>query len=378
MTLTDSALRKAKAGTIFREVGLEFRFFEDGRAGVRYVGRVKGSSKRFAVGLGTYPALSLAESRKRRDEAKAAASRGDDPRHLRRERAEAQTRTVGGVLDKYLAHAERENRPSTARDKRNMLSLALRPLWDRPLNKLGKADIARVIDAYADKPAARRLVFSYLSHFLNWSSERDLIPHNPCRDMRPPRLVTPKERVLTDAEIAAVFGAQGEWADMVRLMLLTAARGGNVCQMRRQDVNLEARIWTIPAAFFKQNRPHSIPLSDTAFRLVQSAISRRPEGWGPFVFGLGSAGQKPFNGRSKAMAGLLKATQTRGWSAHDARRTAVTLMQRAGVHKEVRDAVTGHAQPRSGALAYERHNFEHERRRAVENLEGAIVHAESN
>jgi integrase len=368
MTLTDAALRHAPPGTIVREDGLEFRFFEVGKAGVRYVGRIKGNAKRFALGLGTYPALTLSNARRRRDEAQTAAASGDDPRHVRRNKADAQNRTVGTTLPDYLAHAERENRPSTARDKRNMLNLTLKPLWSLPLNKFGKAEVAMVLDRYAEKPAARRLVFSYLSHFLGWAEERDLLSLNPCRVVRSPRHVAPKERVLAPQEIAAVWAAQGEWADMVRLMLLTAARGGNVCQMRREDLDLPSQTWIIPAAHFKQGRQHTVPLSDAAVAILQVVADRRPNAWGPFVFGLGSNGLKPFNGRSKAMTALLNATRTSNWSAHDARRTAVTLMQRAGVHKEVRDAITGHSQPRNGALAYERHNFELECRLAVEQL----------
>jgi integrase len=377
MPLSDAALRRAPAGAIVREEGLEFRFFEAGKAGVRYVGRIKGSAKRFALGLGTYPALTLSEARRRRDEAKTAAAIGDDPRHVRRDKAEAHGRTVGTTLPDYLTFAKRENRPSTARDKKNMLNLALKTILHQPLNKIGKGDVAKVLDRYAEKPAARRLVFSYLSHFLAWAEERDLITANPCRHVRAPRQALAKDRVLTAEEIAALWAAEGEWPDMVRLMLLTAARGGNVCQMRRQDIDLEAAQWIIPAEHFKQGRRHTVPLSASALSIISSAIDRRSSDWGPFIFGLGSKGQKPFNGRSKAMALLLKMTGTKAWSAHDARRTAVTVMQRHGVYKEIRDSLTGHAKPRTGAAPYERYDYEHEGRKSVEILARALTTPES-
>lgn len=49
MALTDAALRKAGDGAILREGGLEFRFFAEGKAGVRFVGRVRGTNQRIAA-----------------------------------------------------------------------------------------------------------------------------------------------------------------------------------------------------------------------------------------------------------------------------------------------------------------------------------------
>ena len=49
MPLTDIALRKATSGQVLRENGLEFRFYEDGKAGVRFVGRVRGTNGRVGV-----------------------------------------------------------------------------------------------------------------------------------------------------------------------------------------------------------------------------------------------------------------------------------------------------------------------------------------
>ena len=64
MPLTDIALRNAAKGQILRENGLEFRLFEDGKAGIRFVGRVRGSNQRVAISLGRYPGLALQAARK--------------------------------------------------------------------------------------------------------------------------------------------------------------------------------------------------------------------------------------------------------------------------------------------------------------------------
>ena len=59
---------------------------------------------------------------------------------------------------------------------------------------------------------------------------------------------------------------------------------------------------------------------------------------------------------------------TSAWPGNDCRRTAVTLMQKLGIAREVRMRVTGHAPPRDGAASYEHHDFEREAYAAVEKL----------
>lgn len=368
MTLTDVALRKAVDGQILREGGLEFRFFDEGKAGVRFVGRVRGTNQRIAISLGRYPTLTLRAAREMREAHRRLCAQGIDPRHARQETAEAQQRLVADLLEQYLGTLT-DNRPRTVTDKRSTLGQALDGWKKRAISSITRADVARLLDDYARKPAARRKVFSYVSHFLRWCQDRDLIDHNPCRDIRPPKPVAARERVLADDEIAALMKVKGSvWGTMLQLVLLTGQRGGEVCKMRISEIDLAARTWTIPAATMKQGRTHVVPLSATAADIIGREISERPEGWGPYLFGVGSRGDKPYNGRSNGMEEVLKLTGTTGWYGHDCRRTAITLMQRLGIAREVRQRVTGHAAPRDGAASYERHRFDDEARRAVERL----------
>jgi integrase len=368
MTLTDAALRRAPEGGTLREDGLEFRFFEAGKAGVRFIGRVRGTNQRIAISLGRYPTMSLKAAREMREAHRRLCVQGIDPRHVRQESAEAQQRLVADLVEQYLATLA-DNRQRTVTDKRATLNQALSGWAKRPISTITKGDIARLLDDYAQKPAARRKVFSYLSHFLRWCLDRDLIDHNPCRDIRPPKPVAARERVLTDDEIAALMAAgNSAWGTMLQLVLLTGQRGGEVCKMRTREIDLSSRTWTIPAATMKQGRAHVVPLSSAAADIIASEMSKRPNEWGPYLFGVGSKGDKPYNGRSNGMEEVLKLTSTAGWYGHDCRRTAITLMQRLGIAREVRQRVTGHAAPRDGAASYEHHRFDNEARRAVERL----------
>ena len=368
MPLTDIALRKATSGQVLRERGLEFRFYEDGKAGVRFVGRVRGTNARFGISLGRYPALSLQAARKLGEANRRLCEEGTDPRHTRQEKAAADQQLVGALLAEYLATLS-DNRQRTVDDKRYTLQTALQGMTKRPVKKIGKADVARLLDAYADKPAARRKLFSYLSHFFGWCMDRDLVEANPCRQIRAPKAVLPRDRLLNEAEVGALMNLQGSvWGTMLQIVLLTGQRGGEVCKMRVDELDLKAKTWTIPSGTMKQGRSHMVPLSEAAVAILQRQLAANGDAWGPYVFGVGSKGSKPYNGRSNGIGEVHRLTGTAGWYGHDCRRTAVTLMQKLKIVREVRMRVTGHAGPRDGASTYEHHDFEQEAYAAVEKL----------
>ncbi len=236
MLLTDIPLRKATKGQILRENGLEFRFVEDGKAGVRFLGRVRGSNQRVASSVGRYPGLSLQAAWKLGEAHRRLCKEGSDPRHARQEKAAQDQQLVGLLLEAHLGTLT-DSRPRTVADKRSTLQTALRGLSNRPIKKVTEGDVARLIDAYAQKPAARRKLFSYLSHFLGWCQGRDLVGENVCRQIRAPKAVDPKERVLTEAEIAALMNVEGSlWGIMLQLVLLTGQRGGEVCKMLKLEL----------------------------------------------------------------------------------------------------------------------------------------------
>jgi len=368
LPLTDTALRKAAKDQILRDGGLEFRFFEQGKAGVRFVGRVRGSDKRVAVSLGRYPGLSLQEARKLGEANRRLCEAGTDPRHARQEKAAADQQLVGALLTEYLATLS-DNRQRTVDDKRYTLQTALQGMAKWPIKKVTKADVARLLDTYAEKPAARRKLYSYLSHFLGWCLDRDLVETNVCKLIRPPKAAPGRDRVLTDAEIGEVMSLKDVlWGTMLQIVLHTGLRGGEVCMMRVEELDLPRKIWRVPGSTMKQGRFHPAPLADATVALIRGQLERNAEGWGPYVFGVGSNGAKPYNGRSNGLEAVHRLTDTDGWTGHDCRRTAITVMQRLGIPREVRNRVTGHAGPRDGASTYEHHDFEQEAYAAVEKL----------
>lgn len=371
MNLTDAHLRAAKPGQTLIESNLAFRFRRDGKAGIRCLVRISGTGRRVSISLGRYPDTTLAQARKEAAKASALAAKGTDPRFERKDRAEKQERTLGAALEAYLAASE--NRQRTILDKRKTLLPALEAWTGKPIGNFAKADMLGLLATYKDRPAARRKLASYAGHFFKHCIEMEWISADPMQNIRKPKPVPQRDRVLTNGEIQALMTADAKthWLAIARLILLSGQRGGEISAMRVSEIDFERREWRIPREVMKQGRAHTTPLSGAALEIIETEIAKRQRPGGDYVFG--DTGAKPFAGRSKGQRMVLEASGTNAWSGHDLRRTAITLMQRIGIHREIRMAVSGHAQPRDAASVYEHHDFAQEARVAVQKLAEEIA-----
>jgi integrase len=183
-----------------------------------------------------------------------------------------------------------------------------------------------------------------------------------------------RDRVLTEAELAAIFSAcsADDYGRIVGLLVLTGQRRDEVGGMRWSEVDLDRRLWTIPAARTKNGREHIVPLTASA----QALLPDRREGR-DFIFGSGprTAGSphQGFSGWSKAKAQLNTRVEASGsavapWTLHDLRRTVATLMaDRLGVLPHIIEAVLNHVSGHRAGVAgiYNRASYSAEMSRAL-------------
>lgn len=339
------------------EPGLQLVVSPGGTKSWRLFYRLPGTKRRRSMTLGRYPGVSLSDARKLAQEKLALASDGTDPKAARIENVAKRELTVGSALDRYLTWCDTNNGEKTVRSKRSVLNTYLLAAHGgEPLIDLRRRQIANLIDGLSDKPATRRQLYLYLSHFLSWAIGRDLIENNPIYGLQAPKPVATRERVLTDAEIAALFAATGTMATIAKLCLLTAQRKGSVEAMRWDEIDFERKTWTVPGTSMKSSKLHVVPLSPFALAIL--------EYWhqldGPYVFGVGSNGEKPFAGASKGMRRMRSELGDPDWRLHDLRRTAVTLAQRQGCSLDAIKALTQHKL--GGVIGvYARHTFKDEK-----------------
>jgi integrase len=281
-----------------------------------------------------------------------------------------------GFLAQYARHKQR---PVTFKQTQYLLARVMPILGPKRLTDITRSDITEVLDAVASKGAVHqaRTIQVRLATVFNWAYREDLIQANPMRKIAHDRhgKATVRDRVLADEEIRALMRAADEigwpFGSIAKLLLLTGQRAGQVNGMRWSELNLDERQWTLPAARTKNKLVHIVPLSDPVIAILQ----RLPRLEGDLVFS--RDGQIPVTGFGWIKPRLdtimrAKLGRLEPWVWHDLRRTAKTLMSRAGVRPDISERVLGHVMPGLQPV-YDRHEYLEEKRAAVERLAALVA-----
>jgi integrase len=238
------------------------------------------------------------------------------------------------------------------------------------VRELSKADVLKVLDGAvnAGTPSAANHALAAVRKLFSWAVERGLVTANPCSGISRPAPAEKRERVLSMAELGAVWSATETasvpFSQIVRLLMLTAQRRGEVVGMQWSELNLDAHTWSIPAKRTKSNRAQIVPLSQPVM-LVISEIPRINE---DLVFPARGNGGTTTSGFSKMKRALDECCQVVGWTLHDLRRSAATHMASFGVAPHVIERVLNHTTGTLGGVAgiYNRFQYLPEMRIALE------------
>jgi integrase len=177
---------------------------------------------------------------------------------------------------------------------------------------------------------------------------------------------TARSRILSDDELCAVWAATegaGPFSALVRFLLLTGARRTEAAAMTWNEI--VGADWTLPARRNKAKVDLVRPLSAAA----QAVLAAQPRIEGcPYAF---SNGRAPLSGYSLPKRRLDAASGTSGWTLHDLRRTARSLLSRAGVSADHAERCLGHVIGGVRGI-YDRHEYGREKLLAFEALAAQI------
>ena len=151
------------------------------------------------------------------------------------------------------------------------------------------------------------------------------------------------------------------WGRYVRFLLLTAVRRTEAAGMRRSEISGD--LWIIPASRMKAKAEHVVPLSAAALGLLGAAN-------GEFVFT--TDGVTPISGFSKFKREFDRACPLPHWTLHDLRRTARSLMSKAGVNKDIGERCLAHV---IGGVSgvYDRYAYLEQKRAAFDALAAEVA-----
>jgi integrase len=357
--------------------GLALRITDKGGKSWSVFYRLHGRLRRHTIGA--YPAIKPAQARREADAALEKVRAGIDPteeKRAHRNRRPAEADTFGAVARDYLElHHRRISRESTLSEAKRDFEKHAIAAWDRrPIASITRRDVIELIDRIVQRGAevqANRTL-ARLRAFFNWAVAKDRVAASPAAGILLPTKEQARERVLTDDEIRWLWQACDvigwPFGPFAKLLLLTAQRRDEVAGMERAELDLAARLWTIPAARTKNGRLHAVHISDAAHEVLRSLprIGER--------LALTTDGEIPIAGFSNAKRRLdVAMAKAAGksvphWTFHDLRRTATTGMARLNFPPHVVDKLLNHTGGTIQGVAaiYNRFEYLEERRAALE------------
>ena len=368
---TDIAIRNLKPGPVRREIpdpaarGLYCIIEPSGFKSFAVRFRFDGKTRKLSLGN-----IPLSAARKAAAAALHEVQQGRDPTALKQQ-ARAKRRAI--EADTFAAIGERYfqiecglrrdgenlnfNDKLRSADRRyaDIQRLVLPVLGTRPISQIRRSEIVALLDKIEveNGVTVADLTLAFVRRIFSWHAARDDDFRSPI--VRGMARSKPKERerrrILTDDEIQKIWNTKAErpFAALVRFLLLTGARRNEALHLTWNEI--KDGVWELPAARNKTKQPLARPLSGAAVAVIES---QRRDG-SAFVFS-GPSGKKPTPGTTKAKRKFDVATGTSGWALHDLRRTARSLMSRAGVNSDHAERCLGHV---IGGIrgVYDRHDF---------------------
>jgi integrase len=328
-----------------------------------------GSSRRLL--LGPAEVLNADRARVAAKEALAKVHLGGDPQGAKvAARNKVPEHSFRQIVDDHIAARQRSVRPATLHDIRLYLTGPyFAPLHKMPIDQISKKDVAsRLTRITAERgPIVAAAARAKLSAFFTWAMGQGLAESNPVIGTNKPEGNQPRDRVLDDGEIAAIWQASGDdgFGRIVRLLMLTGCRRAEVGGMRWSEIDLQTGSWTIPAERTKNKRPHTLPLPPMAMDIITSVpcmVGR------DLLFGEHSE-TKGFTqwGHDKDLLDVRLGDRVRPWRLHDLRRTTATKMADIGIAPHIIEAVLNHQSGHKGGIAgvYNRSSYERDVRAAL-------------
>lgn len=286
MPLTDSAIRNAKPkAKLYRLAdanGLCLEVTPNGSRLWRYRYRHDGKGKMLA--LGAYPAVTLSQARQKRDKAREALTSGIDPGEQRK--ADRQQRKADGVTFEALALEWFEyNAPRWVDDTKAQAMLYLRNdvfpiIGARPVKSITRPELVELVRRIEGRGAmnAAAKVRRWLRQIFRHGLATGVVEANPATDLNvvaAPAKAVRHHPCVPFSELPELLGRidttniHTMTRHAIRLLVLTAARPGELRAAPWSEFDLEAATWTIPKDRMKARRPHVVPLPTQAVAILR-------------------------------------------------------------------------------------------------------------
>ena len=251
-----------------------------------WVFRYSMAARRRDIGLGSFPAISLARARTLAGGHRTAVAEGRDPL------AEKQAAKRKASIPTFREAAERTfeaNQPRWRNGKhtkswwQTLERHAMPILGDMPVDQIGREDVLRVLTPiWGVRMETARRVRQRIRTVLKWAMAHGYVEHNAAGEaidgaLPPMPRLKAHLRALPYQEVAAaLLTVEASRASVpaklcFRFLVLTAARSGEARGAKWHENDMDAREWRIPGERMKSGEPHRVPLSDAALDVLDQA-----------------------------------------------------------------------------------------------------------
>jgi integrase len=348
--------------------GFRIRAGARGRLLRSWVCQYKRSGRNRRIRIGPAEVLTAERARGAARELLAKVALGQDPAGDRRDRRGLDTVTLRSVIPDYLAAAAARVRPKSLYETRRYLTGPhFRALHGFPLDQVDRRAVAARLVVLEREHGAQTATKARaaLSGFFTWAMRAGLADANPADQAPKPAIGRPREKVLSDDELAAIWRAAepvDDYGKIVRLLILLAARRQEIGGIVWSELDFDAEIWTLPAGRSKNHKPHRLPIMPAMRAIIESVPRRATRG---LLFGNHSP--RGFNDWDRGKRALDARSGVAGWTIHDIRRTAATRMGDLQIAPHVIEEILNHqsGHRRGVAGTYNRSRYEREVRSAL-------------
>ncbi|EEH94064.2 MULTISPECIES: phage integrase central domain-containing protein [Enterobacteriaceae] len=386
--LTDTEIKSTKPSdketNLFDGDGLMLRIAplsSGGRKNWYFRYAVPVTKKRTKVCLGTYPHLTLARARALRDEYLSLLANGIDPQTHINDKANAlksaTEHTLQAVARKWLDEKVKTSGISKnhAEDIWRSLERNIFPgLGNVPINEIRPKLLKQHLDPIEQRGILETLrrVISRLNEIFRWAATEELIEFNPADNLGQ-RFSKPKKQnmpALPPSELPRFLVALNnasvrlETRLLIEWQLLTWVRPGEAVRARWSDIDMDNHMWNIPAEFMKMKKPHKVPLSKGAIRVLNTmeSISGHREWVFPSI-------KAPLNHMHEqtANAAIIRMGFGGELVAHGMRSIARTAAEESGKFRtEVLESALAHSKKDEIIAAYNRAEYISEREKLMQ------------
>ncbi|EMN5657926.1 tyrosine-type recombinase/integrase [Providencia rettgeri] len=244
--------------------------------------RIDGKEKLLAIGI--YPTVTLADARRKRDDAKRLLADGIDPNQQRKEQKQAsKIDSVNTFKNIALEWYEgRKDRWSVGYrdDMMDAFEKDVFPyIGNRPIAEIKPMELLEVLSIMEKRGATEKLkkVRQRCGEVWKYAIITGRAEYNPAPDLASAFVPHKREHYahLSVSELPEFLSSIDKYMGSqivrvaLRVLILTGVRPGELRKAEWSEINFDTKVWEIPAEKMKMRRPHIVPLSEQVIDLLK-------------------------------------------------------------------------------------------------------------